>query len=66
MKSFSEVLEAVKGRPVKKVVVAAAHDEPVLEAVKDALAQKIAEFVLIGDCAKIRQLAASLKMELEG
>ena len=66
MKSFSEVLEAVKGRPAKKVVVAAAHDEPVLEAVKDALAQKIAEFVLIGDCAKIKALAANLNMDLAG
>lgn len=36
VKNFEEVLEKVKCGNIKKVAVAVAQDEPVLEAIKDA------------------------------
>lgn len=50
---------------MKKVSVSNAHDLPVLEAVKAAKEQGIATSVLVGDEAKIRELAASISMDLD-
>lgn len=64
IKNFDEVLEKVKSKSVKKVAVAVAQDEPVLEAVSDAIKRGIATAVLVGNETKIREIAAKIGMDL--
>lgn len=61
---FDEIIEKVKTCGRKKIAVAAAQDSAVLEAVKEASAQGIADAVLVGDETKIREIAASMQMDL--
>lgn len=63
---FDDVIARVKGCGMKKIAVAAAQDSAVLEAVREAKAQGIAEAVLVGDEAKIREIAAEIGMDLTG
>lgn len=48
LKSFDEIIEKVKERPIKKVVVAGAEDEHALEAVFEAQRAGIVSPVLVG------------------
>ncbi len=48
LKNFNELVEMVKKKPVRKVVVAAAHDEHALEAVLKAHKEGLVEYVLVG------------------
>lgn len=64
IKSFEEVLQKVKSQEIKKVAVAVAQDKPVLEAIKDAQKQGVAEAILVGDKAKIESIAAEIDMDL--
>lgn len=61
---FDEIIAKVKNCEMKKIAVAAAQDSAVLEAVREAKAQGIADAVLVGDEAKIREIAASMDMDL--
>ena len=63
-KSFEELISKANQKPLKKVSVSNAHDEPVLQAVKAAKEQNIATAILVGDEAKIREIAASIDMDL--
>ena len=65
-KHFHKIIENVKQLPTKKMAVAAAEDEYVLEAVKVAKEQGLADSILVGDEKKIRQLAKTLNMDLTG
>lgn len=62
--TFKAVLEAVKGRSPQTVAVAVAQDEAVLEAVRYAKTERIADFILVGDRVKIQQLAEKLHMDV--
>lgn len=62
--NFDVLLEKLKSCSMKKVAVACAQDEPVLEAVRAARERKIADAILVGDESKIRQIAASIHMDL--
>ena len=64
--SFSDILKQVSECSTKVVSVAAAQDEPVLEAVAEARKQGIAEPILVGDKAKIEEIAAKIGMDLTG
>lgn len=66
IKSFDEIYERVKSLPLRKVAVAAAEDEPVLEAIDFARKEKIADAILVGDEEKIRKIAGDLNINLEG
>lgn len=66
IKNFDEVLEKVKTQKVKKVAVAVAQDEPVLEAIRDAKKLGIVDVVLVGDKAKIEETAKTVKLDLNG
>lgn len=66
MKSFQEVLEKVKNNEMKKIAVAAAQDEPVLEAIRDAKACGLADAVLVGDKEKIVAIADKINFDLTG
>ncbi len=65
-KSFEAIISKVKECGMKKVAVSVAQDEAVLEAVKEARKQGIADAILVGDAGKIREIAASIGMDLEG
>lgn len=65
-KGFDDLLKRVSECSRKKVAVAVAEDEPVLEAVKAAKEQGIADAILVGDEAKIREIADKLNMDLSG
>ena len=63
---FDEIVAKVKECGKKTVAVSVAQDSAVLEAVKEAKARGIADAILVGDEAKIREIAASINMELDG
>ncbi len=65
IKNFEEVLLKVKSQPIKKVAVAVAQDEPVLEAIRDARKNGIAEAILVGDRVEIENIAKNLGMNIE-
>lgn len=64
MRSFDEVYEKVRSRKGMKIAVAAAADEPVLEAVRDAASLGVETSYLVGDEEKIRELAAKIGLDL--
>ena len=63
-KSFEELISKANQKTLKKVSVSNAQDEPVLQAVKAAKEQNIASAILVGDEAQIREIAASIDMDL--
>lgn len=65
IKNFDEVLERVKINGIKKVAVAAAQDETVLEAIRDARKRGIADAVLVGESARIEEAAKKIDMNLK-
>lgn len=64
IKSFKQIIEKVKSKEICKVAVAVAQDEPVLEAVRDAKKNGIADAILVGDKEKIELLAKKVVMDL--
>ena len=65
MKGFREVFEKVKEKGGMRIAVAAAADEPVLCAVKDAVDMGLATADLVGDEAKIKSLAEKIGLDLD-
>lgn len=63
-RNFDDLLKKVNDCYKKKVAVAVAQDEPVLEAVKAAKEKGIADAILVGDEAKIREIAEKINMDL--
>lgn len=63
-KGFDALLEKVNECSIKTVAVAVAQDAPVLEAVRAAKERGIANAILVGDEQKIREVAASINMDL--
>lgn len=63
---FDEIAKKVQQCGTKKIAVSVAQDEAVLEAVHAAKERGIAEAVLVGDEPKIREIAASINMDLTG
>lgn len=66
MNNFEGLLEKIKTCSKKKLAVAVAQDDAVLEAVQAAKEQGIADAVLVGDADKIKEVAASISMSLDG
>ena len=63
-KNFKELLSKVSECSKKTLAVACAQDQAVLEAVKEANERGIASSILVGDEEKIREIAASINMDL--
>ena len=63
-KSFDELIEKVNNCSMKTVAVAVAQDAAVLEAVAVAKERGIANAILVGDEPKIKEVAASINMDL--
>jgi len=66
IKNFNELLEAAKSQRKMKIVVAAAQDEDVLAAVSKAGEMGLAEPVLVGDEAKIREIMKAMGIDGAG
>ncbi len=64
-KTYDDLLAKVAACPVKKVAVACAQDDAVLEAVKAAKDRNIADAILVGDEQKIKTIADVLKMDVK-
>lgn len=64
IRNFNDVINQAKENEIKTVAVAVAQDEPVLEAVKAAKEQGIANAILVGDKSEIESLAQNLNMDL--
>lgn len=65
-KGFQDLLKKVYECDRKTVAVAVAEDEPVLEAVQAAKEKGIADAILVGEEAKIREIAANMNIDLAG
>lgn len=65
-KKFNDLISEVNNCSIKTVAVAVAQDAPVLEAVKAAKERNIANAILVGDEAKIKEIADELNMDLSG
>ena len=65
-KGFDYLISKVNDCEMKTVAVAVAQDAPVLEAIRAAKERNIANAILVGDKAKIEEVAASIDMDLTG
>lgn len=63
-RNFEELLLKANTYSNKKVAVAVAQDEPVLEAIKAAKEKGIADAILVGDKLQIERIADKLEMDL--
>lgn len=64
IKSFAEIVKTVQEQETKKVAVAVAQDKPVLEAVRDAKENNIADAILVGDKEEIEAIAKEIGMDV--
>lgn len=65
IKTFDEILEKVRVQERKKIAVAVAQDKPVLEAVKAAKDNDIADAILVGNEQEIRAIALEIGMDID-
>jgi phosphate butyryltransferase len=59
-------IDLAKSKKQRRIAVAAAEDEPVLEAVKNAMNAGIVEPVLVGDEEKIIEISGKIGFNIEG
>jgi phosphate butyryltransferase len=64
IKSFSQILDKVKNNERKTIAVAAAQDEPVLEAIRDAKNLGLINAILVGNRDQIIEIAKSIKFNV--
>lgn len=64
-KTFSDLLSQLSQIDKQVLAVAAAADKAVLEAVKIAKEKNIADSILVGDVAKMKEIAAEIHMNLD-
>jgi phosphate butyryltransferase len=62
--SLNIFIDIAKKKPKKTIVVAAAEDEPVLEAVSVAKQAGIIDAILVGNIEKIREISAKINFDL--
>lgn len=65
MKTFEDIYRKVAMADRKTIAVAAADDEPVLEAVKQAIEKGLANAVLVGNEENIRNIAEKIDFDLD-
>ena len=63
-RNFNDLLSKLKVGKRKKLSVAVAQDEPVLEAVKAAKERGIADAILVGNKEEIEKIATKIDMDL--
>lgn len=65
IKNFNEILQKVQKQNIKTVAVAVAQDRAVLEAIKSAKDNKIANAILVGNEEEIKSIAKEISMNIE-
>jgi phosphate butyryltransferase len=63
-KHFSKIFSEIKKLPMKRISVAAAEDNNVIEAINIAKEKGIADAILVGNEKKIRQIASERKIDI--
>ena len=64
LKSLETFAEIASSKPKKKIAVAAAEDEQVLQAVTEASKRGIVEPILVGDVEKINKISNEMNIDL--
>ncbi len=64
IKDFNELVGLARSRGTKVMAVAVAQDEEVLEAVKNATEEKLVKPILVGEGAKIKEIAKAIDFDL--
>ena len=62
--TFDQLVSMVKSKEKKKLAIASAEGEEIIEAVKQAVEEKIISPVLVGDQAKLTELCGKKKLDL--
>ena len=57
LKSLDEIIVRAQTEPSKTIAIAAAEDDEVLEVVEEAVKLGLADFILVGDEVKIKEIA---------
>ena len=66
MNRFEQIFAKIQCAERKKVAVAVAQDQEVLEAVRDAKAAGVVDAILVGDRQKIEEVAAEINLDIAG
>ena len=66
LKTLNTFIEIAAGKSKKKIAVAAAEDQPVLEAVAAARKENIVEPILVGNKKIIEEISAKINFDLKG
>lgn len=66
LKTLNTFIEISAKKTKKKIAVAAAEDQPVLEAIAAARNENIAEPILVGNRKKIEEISTKIKFNLNG
>ena len=61
---LDQIIDLVKAKPKKRLVVAFANDEHTIEAVNHAVQMGIVEATLVGDESKIKEVCTQLKIDV--
>lgn len=61
---LSELVERAKNKPIQKIAVAAAEDDAVLKSLKSGVKEGIIAPLLVGDTAKIQEIAQVIDFDL--
>ncbi len=64
MKTIQEIIDGAKKAGKKRIALAAAQEESALEAAVDAYKNGLAETILIGDSAAIKEMAKSIGVDI--
>ena len=63
--SLEQIVEIAEKRSTRRIAVAAAADEHVLKAIKQAVLKKLVKPLLVGDEAKIREISGSIGFRID-
>lgn len=66
LKSLNDIINIAKGKETRRLVVAAAADKPVLEAVKKAYLEGIIIPILVGNKTEIEKISKIINFDLTG
>ncbi len=66
IKHLNELVEIAKQKKTRKIAVAAAGDQDILEAIRNARKEGIIEPILVGEKLKIQEIAKKIKFDISG
>jgi len=64
IRTLEQLAEGVKGAPVRRVAVAAGHDENTIQAAARAATEGIAKVVLVGNAGRIQALCSEYRLDM--